>query len=55
MENKRFLNADDVAQYLNVSVPTAYKIIRRLNQERSAMGYLVVAGRVSRTYLEQEV
>ncbi|MBM6926389.1 helix-turn-helix domain-containing protein [Pseudoflavonifractor phocaeensis] len=55
MENKRFLNADDVAQYLNVSVPTAYKIIRRLNQELSAMGYLVVAGRVSRTYFEQKV
>lgn len=55
MENKRFLNVDDVAQYLNVSVPTAYKIIRRLNQELSAMGYLVVAGRVSRAYFEQKV
>ena len=31
MENKRFLNVNDVADYLGISVPTAYKIIRRLN------------------------
>lgn len=55
MENKRFLNVNDVAQYLNISVPTAYKIIRQLNGELGKQGYLTVAGRVSRAYFEQKV
>lgn len=55
MENKRFLNVNDVAQYLNISVPTAYKIIRQLNGELGKKGYLTVAGRVSRAYFEQKV
>ena len=55
MENKRFLNVNDVADYLDISVPTAYKIIRRLNDELSKMGYLTVSGRVSKIYFEQKV
>ena len=55
MENKRFLNVNDVADYLDISVPTAYKIIRRLNDELDKMGYLTVSGRVSKTYFEQKV
>lgn len=55
MENKRFLNVDDVAQYLDISVPTAYKIIRQLNKELVEKGYLTVSGRVSRTYFEQKI
>ena len=30
MENKRFLNVNDVATYLGVSIPKAYKVIRCL-------------------------
>ena len=55
MENKRFLSANDVAQYMGISVPMAYKIIRRLNDELVSMGYIIVAGRISRTYFEQKV
>lgn len=55
MENKRFLNAQDVAQFMGISVPMAYKIIRRLNDELVAAGYLIVSGRISRTYFEQKV
>lgn len=55
MENKKFLNVDDVARYMEISVPMAYKIIRKLNDELSAKGYLTVAGRVSRSYFEQKV
>ena len=55
MENKRFLTANDVAEYMGISVPMAYKIIRRLNTELTAMGYLVVAGRVSRRYFEEKI
>ncbi|MEG1683650.1 MAG: LysR family transcriptional regulator [Oscillospiraceae bacterium] len=55
MENKQFLRADDVAAYMEVSIPMAYKIIRRLNDELVAQGYLTVCGRISRTYFEQKV
>ena len=50
MENKEFLNVNDVAAYMDISVPMAYKIIRRLNDELKAAGYLTVSGRVSRSH-----
>lgn len=55
MENKRFLSANDVASFMGISVPMAYKIIRRLNDELSAKGFITVAGKVSRCYFEQKV
>lgn len=55
MENKRFLNTHDVAEYMDVSVGMAYKIIRRLNDELKSQGYLTVAGKVSRIYFEQKI
>ena len=55
MEKKRFLTAADVAQYIDISVPMAYKIIRRLNDELVAAGYIIVSGRVSRMYFEQKI
>ena len=55
MENKRFLDASDVAEFMGISVPMAYKIIRRLNDELSSQGYITVSGKVSRCYFEQKV
>lgn len=55
MEEKRFLNAVDVAKRMEVSVPMAYKIIRRLNDELSKGGYLTVAGKVSRVFFEEKL
>lgn len=55
MENKRFLNAKEVAGFMGVSVPMAYKIIRRLNNELAAKGFITIPGKVSRSYLEQKL
>lgn len=55
MEDKRFLNAKDVSYILGVSVSTAYKIIRRLNDELTEQGFITIAGRVSRCYFEQKI
>ena len=55
MENNRFLNASDVAEFMGISIAMAYKIIRRLNDELTAQGFITVAGRVSRCYFEQKV
>ncbi len=54
MENK-FIRADDVAQELNVSKPYAYKLIRRLNEELKAQGFITIAGRVNRQYFYERL
>ena len=48
--NKRFLTATDVAELLDVSRSTAYRIIKRLNNELNKAGKLTVAGKVSAKY-----
>lgn len=55
MKNKRFLNVNDVAECMDISIPMAYKIIRKLNDELVAKGYIVVSGKVSRSYFEQKI
>ena len=54
MENKRFLNAEDVASYMDISMSMAYRIIRNLNKELAAQGFITVAGRVSRVFFEEK-
>jgi Mn-dependent DtxR family transcriptional regulator len=50
-----FMRVDDVAAELGVSKSYAYKIVRRLNIELKNMGYLTVAGRVSKKYFMEKV
>ena len=47
--------ADDVAQELNVSKPYAYKLIRKLNEELNAKGFITIAGRVNRQYFYERL
>lgn len=51
---KRYLKAEDISAILVVSIPMAYKIIRRLNEELNSMGYLTVSGRVNRSFFEEK-
>ena len=51
MENK-FIRADDVARELSVSKPYAYKLIRKLNEELKAQGFITIAGRVKALLLQ---
>ena len=51
MENKRFINVQDVVEEFGVSTSYAYKLIRELNAERAADGFVTIKGRVSRQYL----
>lgn len=54
MEN-RFIRADDVARELDVSKPYAYKLIRQLNEELKAQGFITIAGRVNRQYFYERL
>ncbi len=49
-----FYNADDISAILTVSRPTAYRIIKRLNDELVKMGFIVVSGRVPKKYFNEK-
>lgn len=52
MNQKLYLTANDVSEYMGISIPTAYKIIRKLNDELKAQGYITVSGKINRRYFE---
>jgi len=43
-----FMRVDEIAKELGVSKSYAYKLVKKLNGELKDMGYLTVAGRVSK-------
>ena len=55
MSNNNFLDAAAVADFMGTSIPTAYKIIRKLNDELVSQGYIIVSGKISRKYFEQKI
>jgi Mn-dependent DtxR family transcriptional regulator len=55
MTSNTFMRVDDVAQELGVSKSYAYKVVRKLNAELKGMGYLTVAGRISKKYFLEKV
>lgn len=54
MENK-FIRAEEVAKELEVSIPYAYKLIRKLNLELSEKGYITISGRINRQYFHERL
>lgn len=54
MENK-FIRVDEVAKELDVSKPYAYKLIRQLNEELKAKGFITIAGRVNRQFFNERL
>ncbi len=53
MKDKSFITASELAEMLNMSEGHAYKVIRQLNDELAAKGYLTFPGRVPRKYLSE--
>ena len=51
MEASMFMDVNEVVEILGVKKPTAYKIIRQLNDELNGKDFVTIAGRVSRQYL----
>ena len=51
----RFIRVEEVAKELEVSIPYAYKLIKKLNDELEAKGFITIAGRVSREYFNQRL
>ena len=53
MEQGVFITAQEVAELIGISKSKAYTIVRELNEELSAKGFITVAGRVSRKFFEE--
>lgn len=51
-KRKLFIDTAEVAETLGISKGHAYKLIRELNEELQSKGYLVVAGKVPKTFWE---
>ena len=54
-DGKIFYDADDSAEMLNVSKPTAYRIIKKLNSELIEKGYITISGRVPKKYFDEKM
>lgn len=52
MKENYLLTVGDVAEVLGISKGHAYKLIRKLNEELKASGYLIVAGKIPRAFFE---
>ena len=52
LNNTLFVTAGEIAEELGISKPFAYKLVRQMNEELEAKGFLTIAGRVSRKYYE---
>lgn len=53
MRSDYMMTANDVAQALGISKGHAYKIVRELNDELEAKGFIVVAGKIPRAFWEK--
>lgn len=54
MEGIIFITATEMAEILGISKPYAYKIIKQLNEELEAKGFITIPGRVSKKYFEEK-
>ena len=54
LSDKMFVRANEIAEDLDVSLPYAYRLIREMNAELKAKGFMTVSGRVSRQFYEEK-
>lgn len=50
---KIYYSAKDISDMLDISVSSAYSIIRKLNEELEKKGFIVISGKVSRAYFDE--
>ena len=53
-QEKTYITASELSEQLGISVGQAYKIIRELNAELRKQGYITVAGKCPRRYIEKK-
>lgn len=54
MDNEKlYYTALDIKEMIGVSRGQAYKIIRELNEQLKAKGYIVIPGKISKKYFQE--
>ena len=51
----QFMRAEEVAKELGISKSFAYKLIRQLNQELKAKGFVTISGRINRDSFQERL
>ena len=54
LRKEKNITVAELAKELGISKPFAYKLVRQMNEELEAKGFLTIAGRVSRKYYEEK-
>lgn len=54
MKSKYMLTAQEIAEQLGVSEGHAYKIVKKLNRELDANGFVIVAGKIPKAFWEKK-
>ena len=54
MNGTMFMRVEEVAEEIGVSVPYAYKLIRKLNKELEKTGCITIAGRIDRKFFYEK-
>lgn len=49
-----FMRVEEVAEEMGVSIPYAYKLIRKLNRELQETGCITIAGRIDRKFFHEK-
>lgn len=52
---KRFYNVEEVMAMLGVQRSKAYEVIRVLNKELKAQGFIVIEGKVAKKYFDEKL
>ena len=54
MAGKFLMDATEVMEELGISRAFAYRIMKQMNEELAKKGFLVINGKVSRKYFEEQ-
>lgn len=54
MEGTIFITAAEMAEILGISKPYAYKIIKQMNEDLEANGFITISGKASKKYFEEK-
>ncbi|MBS6195142.1 MAG: DNA-binding protein [Clostridiales bacterium] len=55
VQEKMYMNVEDVCTVLGVSKAYAYKLMKGYNEELKAKGFLVIPGKISTKFLAEKI
>lgn len=53
-QTPQFMTPQEVSQLLQISISHSYKLVREMNQQLKAQGYMTISGRISRKYFQEK-